>query len=120
MIEHLATLVDAFPGAPNQTRCFTHILNLTAKSILRQFDTRKSKKSNGGENDDLDLLDALAKELNDAAANICDDDDDDDDASAEDGLVDDADDEEEITLSEEELAKLDESLKPLRLLLTKV
>jgi hypothetical protein len=34
MIEHLSTLVENFPGAANQTRCFTHILNLVAKSIL--------------------------------------------------------------------------------------
>ena len=42
MIEHLATLVDTFPGAANQTRCFAHILNLVAKSILRQFESPKA------------------------------------------------------------------------------
>lgn len=41
MVKHLATLVENFPGAANQTRCFTHILNLVAKSILRQFDVAK-------------------------------------------------------------------------------
>ena len=41
MVEHLATLIEDFPGAANQTRCFTHILNLVAKSILRQFDVAK-------------------------------------------------------------------------------
>ncbi|KAF8867747.1 hypothetical protein BD779DRAFT_1416233, partial [Infundibulicybe gibba] len=38
MIDELAKLISAFPGAANRTRCFTHILNLTAKSVLRQFD----------------------------------------------------------------------------------
>ncbi|KAF8886590.1 hypothetical protein BD779DRAFT_1441552 [Infundibulicybe gibba] len=31
MIDELAKLISAFPGAANRTRCFTHILNLTAK-----------------------------------------------------------------------------------------
>ncbi|KAF8964442.1 hypothetical protein BDZ97DRAFT_1624243, partial [Flammula alnicola] len=38
MIDHLATLLAEFPGSANQTRCFTHILNLVAKCIMRQFD----------------------------------------------------------------------------------
>jgi hypothetical protein len=35
-------LVAAFPGAANQTHCFTHILNLVVKVILHQFDAPKS------------------------------------------------------------------------------
>ena len=36
----------------NCTRCFAHIINLVAKSLLRQFDvTKKPKKE---DNDDLD------------------------------------------------------------------
>jgi hypothetical protein len=58
MVEHLATLVENFPGAPNQTRCFTHILNLVAKSILRQFDV--AKKTADGPPDVNEASDALA------------------------------------------------------------
>ena len=65
MIKHLSTLVENFPGAANQTRCFTHILNLVAKSILRQFEPRK--KTGEGEEEDVDdatkALAALAQEL---------------------------------------------------------
>ena len=43
MIERLAELIDNFPGTANQTRCFTHILNLVAKSVLRQFEAPKAK-----------------------------------------------------------------------------
>lgn len=43
MIEHLATLIDTFPSAMNQTQCFTHILNLIAKSVLHQFEALKVK-----------------------------------------------------------------------------
>ena len=41
MVEHLSTLTDDFPGAANQTRCFNHIFNLAAKSVLWQFDSPK-------------------------------------------------------------------------------
>ena len=38
MVECLEVMIDDFPGASNQTRCFLHILNLVVKSILKQFD----------------------------------------------------------------------------------
>jgi hypothetical protein len=41
MIDALAELVVAFPGRANRTRCFTHILNLVVKVILRPFDGPK-------------------------------------------------------------------------------
>lgn len=49
MISHLSTLLDDFPGTSNQTRCFLHILSITAKSIIKQFDVPKAK--NGVEMD---------------------------------------------------------------------
>jgi hypothetical protein len=53
MINHLGVVVDAFPGPPNRTRCFTHILNLVAKCIMKQFDAPKKKKTGElGENED--------------------------------------------------------------------
>ena len=65
MIKHLSTLIEYFPGAANQTRCFTHILNLVVKSVLSQFDT--PKKVAGGDLRDLenasDALAVLAQEL---------------------------------------------------------
>ncbi|KAG2154487.1 uncharacterized protein EDB93DRAFT_1067554, partial [Suillus bovinus] len=38
MTTHLETLVPSFSGVPMRTRCFLHIINLVAKSILKQFD----------------------------------------------------------------------------------
>jgi hypothetical protein len=121
MIDHLATLVDTFPGAANQTRCFTHILNLVAKSVLQQFEAPKAK---GG-----DVLDEATKELaalfdelddseddsgvSNASGETGDSDEHDDDN--DDGLVDERD-----QMSEEELTRLDESVKPIRVVLTKV
>jgi len=55
MIEELADLLDDFPGEANRTRCFTHILNLVAKSIIKQFDVLKAHAN--------EVLDDLAKEL---------------------------------------------------------
>ena len=43
MITELASLIDDFPGSENQTRCFTHVLNLVVKSIIRQFDLPNTK-----------------------------------------------------------------------------
>lgn len=36
-------LLEDFPGPANQTRCFLHILSITAKSIIKQFDLPKAK-----------------------------------------------------------------------------
>lgn len=116
MIESLSSHLKNFPGTANQTHCFTHILNLTAKAILQQFNAPKHKNVDSPGDDALSLL---AQELEDAAVNIFDDDEDmetDDenaircDSELGDGLLE----------LEEELAELDEGLHPIRLLLTKV
>ena len=62
MIAKLVNLLDDFPGPANQTRCFTHILNLVVKSVIRQFDLPKSKGDR--------ILDDAAKELLSLAGNI--------------------------------------------------
>ena len=122
MIEHLAVLVDSFPGSANQTLCFAHILNLVAKSVLRQFEAPKGK--------DKKAIDDAAKEL----AVIFDEMDDDVDKSeisknggdgddVDDDVVDDDEDglpDEQDEMSEDELLSLQESVKPIRLVLTKV
>jgi hypothetical protein len=60
MIEELEDIVDGFPGAAKQTRCFAHILSLVAKSIVRLFDA--PKKTNSGKTTPAeDLLMKLAK-----------------------------------------------------------
>jgi hypothetical protein len=37
-IEQLSICLLDFPGTSNQTQCFLHILNITAKAIIKQFD----------------------------------------------------------------------------------
>ena len=62
MIDALGELIVAFPGAANRTRCFTHILNLVVKVILRQFDVLKAKAG--------EALDVASQALADLAGNI--------------------------------------------------
>lgn len=62
MIQELEYLLDDFPGAANQTRCFAHVINLMVKSILRQFDVPKSKAN--------EALDGASKALRDIAEDI--------------------------------------------------
>src|SRR6266446_4851272 len=70
MIEELANLVDDFPGPTNQTRCFLHILNLVVKSIIREFDVPKSKKTSDSNDDDDESMDKATKELLKLAGDI--------------------------------------------------
>ena len=115
MVDKLSNLLDDFPGAPNHTRCFTHILNLVTKSILKRFDLPKAKAD--------EALDAAARALADLAGYIeveeelMGDDlvgDDKDDDSSE-GLAD-------IwgEMSAEEIVELNESLRPMHLVLVRV
>jgi len=123
MIEHLAILIDTFPGTANQTQCFAHILNLVAKSVLRQFEAPKKGKAVGEAAKELaavvNEIDGDNDEASDSGTNEggdeCDDVDDEVDDDDEDGLPDELDE-----LSEEDLLSVKESVKPIRLVLTKV
>lgn len=44
MIDQLSRCLVDFPDASNQTRCFLHILSITAKAIIGQFDIPKARK----------------------------------------------------------------------------
>jgi hypothetical protein len=101
MIEELANLLDDFPGPANQTRCFTHVLNLVVKSIIRQFDRPNSKNKDEATNEMLSNIEF------------------DGDENCEDDNVEGWVDEREL-MTEKELEELDESVEPLRLLLMKV
>lgn len=113
MIDELANLLEDFPGRANQTRCFTHILNLVIKSIIKQFDLPKAW-----------VLDEAADKLSNLAGDI----ELEEQHSAEDGKEgedgeDDntegwVDEQEEMTATE--LEELYACVLPIRLLLTKV
>ena len=126
MVEHLATLIEHFPGAANQTCCFMHILNLVAKSILCQFDV--TKKTTGNESMDFDdaatALAGLAQELEDDMPTLTEDVAEElPDEIVDDEIGDDNDDglgDERDGMSKREVNDLDASLVPIQLMLTKV
>jgi hypothetical protein len=117
MIAELASLLIDFPGPANQTRCFTHILNLVVKSVIHQFDLPKSKGDK--------ILDDAAKELLSLAGNI---EFEEDELARRDGKEGEEDEDDNIEgwidertlMTDVELEELDESVEPVRLLLTKV
>lgn len=110
MINQLAILLEAFPGAENRTRCFSHILNLVAKCILRQFDHPKPRDG-GGLDEAAEALTALAGEIDDEALE--------DDMGGvddnEDGLI-----EARAGMTDDEIAELDASMQPVQMVLVKV
>ena len=62
MIDELVDLLPNFPGAPNRTRCFLHIVNLIAKQLLKQFDVpRKNADA---------VLDEVERELRELAEGL--------------------------------------------------
>jgi hypothetical protein len=118
MITELANLINDFPGPANQTRCFTHVLNLVVKSIMRQFDLPNST----GKSDEM--LNDGTKELLSLAGNIeleedeLSKDGEDGDAGEDDsveGWID-----ERTLMDEDDLNELEESVEPVQVLLTKV
>jgi hypothetical protein len=113
MIDVLAELVVAFPGAANRTRCFAHILNLVIKVILRQFDVPKAKAD--------EALDVATQALVDLAENIdmeevaMDVNEENKENDREEGWVDPC-----QWMSEDEQDELDLAVRPVRLVLVKV
>ena len=110
MIQELETLTPEFAGFASHTRCFLHIVNLVAKSMLRQFDAKKVTIKRDSE------MAALADELAEEEA-IADEieDNDDNEIDNEDGWID-----EMNSQTDDERIKLEDSMRPVRLALAKV
>lgn len=127
MITHLAELLPGFPGQANRTRCFAHILNLVAKCIMRQFDAPKKAKTKRISNEE-DLDDLTWDSTNDLETDELESDSDDEDneedlqleeeIAGEDDDVANEDGRDEMTMAE--IEQLEESVKPVRRVLTKV
>ena len=115
MIAELGTILKNFPGAANQTRCFTHILNLVIRSILRQFDLPRNKAQEflDGASEELLALDGDIEQEEQETRNS--DGNDEDNNDNLDGWVD-----ERNGMTEEEQDDLDAAVEPVRFMLTKV
>jgi len=115
MIDELQQLLDDFPGEPNHAQCFTHVLNLAVKSIMQQFDV---PQVNGN-----DIVDEAMKELMKLASDI----EGEEAIMAQEGSSDENGDDnldswidKRLRMSEEELEELEDKIKPVHLMLTKV
>jgi hypothetical protein len=114
MIDQLAANLVDFPGASNRARCFAHILNLVVKSIMRQFDMPK-KRWDATSDEDLEKLAGNIEAEEDATRAEEDIPEDGPIQDNEEGWVDERDD-----MTEEDIEELEESVRPIRFLLTKV
>lgn len=109
LVDALVAKIPSWPGQANRGRCFDHIVNLCARSVLSPFDVEKKKA--GAIMDEAEQ--ALQELINDGegADEVLEDGDDDD----VDGEVD-----ERADLDDVDRAQLDEDVYPVKLLLAKV
>ncbi len=112
MIDILADLVVAFPGAANRTRCFTHILNLVVKMMLHQFDV---PKYHAVEDVASKALAQLAGDIEKEEVEMDERADDEDDDNGADEWVD-----PRLGMAQEDQDELDLTVQPVRLVLVKV
>ncbi len=109
--------LPSFSGQENRTHCFAHVLNLIAKSLLKQFDPPK-RKSNGNGNDDNDNLQAVVGgiEIEELEARLKDL-----EVSGIGGEVDDVDGLVDVTaaFSEEDRQRWQKDIKPVQMALAK-
>ena len=63
MIDATKDAIPSFPGTPTHTRCFDHIVHLTAKSLLCPFDVATPKEAVVAQNATEASLRELAGDL---------------------------------------------------------
>ena len=119
MVTELEDCIENFGGEAQQVRCFLHVVNLVAKSIIRQFDVPKNLKK--------DVLDEAFNELSGLWDDLEDEEaatrrglstNDDEDKEQEDnteGWIDERD-----HMTDEEIDQLKDDVWPLQLVLMKV
>lgn len=122
MTEHLAAVLAKFGGQFARTRCFLHITNLTARSLLNEFDVKGSDALATADADEQELL-AFAKELEDEVREAQRDAGDEVEPNDDDGALEDDDEswvDEVASLSSEELEAFKEEVRPVKMMLLKV
>lgn len=119
MVDELALKLPDF-STVNHTRCFLHITNLVGKSLVKQFDVPKKKANaaiDAADQELQEMVQDLEEEAAIASAGAQDVEGGDDEAADDDvdGWVD------EVTLlSDKECADLQNSIRPVKLVLAKV
>jgi hypothetical protein len=116
MIRHLGRLIDEFKEQQSQTRCFAHIVNLVAKSIIRQFDVPKAQVAKAFDEATRALME-LAGDIDVEEQDVVENGDIKDD-EYEENMEDWVDERDSMAI--EQRVALDESVQPVRLMLVKV
>ncbi len=122
MVTHLADLIKAFGGDYARTRCFLHILNLTAQSLIKQFDV-KAVQDVEQVDDDVRRLLELAREIEAEREAGGEADSDEGVGEDEDRLLDDDDEswvDEVASLNDAEREEFEEEVRPVKMTLAKV
>jgi hypothetical protein len=117
MVDELEDLIKECRGSETRTRCFDHIINLVAKSTIQQFDSR-NVSNNEADKELRDLAEGLELEemVTLAEKNVVEKDG--EDSEEDDFDMDTID--EQIRLTEAERVRLDESFRPVKMMLVKV
>jgi hypothetical protein len=116
MIDVLADLIAEFPGRANQTRCFAHILNLIAKTVIKQFDIPKRDGCEQHSDDERSLVVLVEGiELEEIETRFKAKDGEQDEDDNDKGWVDEIE-----LLSIEERGQLDAELRPIHVVIAKV
>lgn len=63
MVKALSKLDNSFLGAASHVRCFAHIINLVAKTVLYQFDTTRKGDDVDADASNIDKAAALLGDL---------------------------------------------------------
>jgi hypothetical protein len=114
MVDNMGEQLEDFPGETNRTRCFDHILNLAAKTVMKLFDLPKTKTGDTRSTKEQELMD-LAGDIDLEESYMQQLEGDDADPDDVEGWVN-----EESFLSEEEAASLNEAILPVRRVIVKV
>jgi hypothetical protein len=120
MIDELMDLLKDFPGAANRTRCFNHVIALVAKQIVRRFDVPQKKNDKEMDDAERDLQElAEGQDIEEAImqreCEINENDENDANDDELDGWA-----RNRETLSAEDRKLLDNSIRPVQMLLVKV
>ncbi|KIK42770.1 hypothetical protein CY34DRAFT_58340, partial [Suillus luteus UH-Slu-Lm8-n1] len=118
MTTELAKLIDHFGGEAARTRCFLHIINLVAKSLIREFNVPKHKTAESLDSAEQDLQDIAGEiDIEDEATIAANGDGDPsaDDADDTEGWID-----EVNELDDFDRDALQENIRPIKLVLVKV
>ena len=121
MTRHLESLLPDY-SSTNRARCFTHILNLVAKSLLKQFDVCKTLKADEELNEEEAELLNLAGDLDAEDLTTTQESDGDQGIEGENLAEDDLEDwvDEVAALTPGERETLEEDIRPVKMALVKV